>query len=110
MPSASSLANAHADLYKVGQAIGIGTSRGNNQICYNRTITAIEDYGVDNKAISFDGAAVTVTTGNMLYNSGWKSGACDDVVASSGILTANDGKYPCMYRRIESPFSNVAVC
>ena len=99
------VANAHADLYRVGQAISIGTSLGGNQICpFNRTITAIEVYDVNNKAISFDGAAVTVTTGNMVYNSGWKSGACDDVVASSGILTANDGKYPCMYRRIENPF------
>jgi hypothetical protein len=101
------VANDHAALYRVGQAISIGTSQGGNQVCFDRTITAIEDYGVDNKAISFDGDAVTITTGNMLYNSGWKSGACDDVVASSGILTANDGKYPCMYRGIENPFGNM---
>jgi hypothetical protein len=98
------VANAHAALYRVGQAISIGTSRGGNEICFDRTITAIEDYGVDNKAISFDGDAVTITTGNMLYNSGWKSGACDNIAASSGVLTANDGKYPCMYRGIENPF------
>lgn len=101
------VANAHANLYEVGQAISIGTSQGGNQICFDRTITAIEDCGADNKAISFDGDAVTITTGNILYNSGWKSGACDDVVASSGILTANDGKYPCMYRGIENPFGNL---
>lgn len=101
------VANATAALYRVGQAIGIGTSRGGNQICFDRTITAIEDYDASNKAISFDGTAVTVTTGNMLYNSGWKSGACDDVAASSGVLTANDGKYPCMYRGIENPFGNM---
>lgn len=101
------VANAHADLYRVGQAISIGTSRGGNQICYDRTITGIEFYNENNKAISFDGDAVTVTTGNVLYNSGWKSGACDNVVASSGILTANDGKYPCMYRGIENPFGNL---
>lgn len=101
------VANAHADLYKVGQAIGIGTSRGGNEVCFDRTITAIEVHDGTNKAISFDGDAVTVTTGNILYNSGWKSGACDDVVASSGILTANDGKYPCMYRGIENPFGNM---
>jgi len=101
------VANDHAALYRVGQAISIGTSQGGNQICYNRTITAIEDYDVNNKAISFDGEAVTVTAGNMLYNSGWKSGACDDVVASSGVLTANGGTYPCMYRGIENPFGNM---
>lgn len=101
------VANDHAALYRVGQAISIGTSQGGNQICFNRTITAIEDYDVNNKAISFDGEAVTVTAGNMLYNSGWKSGACDDVVASSGVLTANDGTYPCMYRGIENPFGNM---
>lgn len=101
------VANAHAALYRVGQAISIGTSLGGNQICYNRTITAIDDYDVDNKAISFDGTAVNITAGNILYNSGWKSGACDNVVASSGVLTANDGKYPCMYRGIENPFGNM---
>lgn len=46
-------------------------------------------------------------TNDGATNSGWKSGACDNVVASSGILTSNDGKYPCMYRGIENPFGNI---
>lgn len=101
------VANATANLYRVGQAISIGTSLGGNQIAYNRAITSIDVYDASNKAISFDGALVNIATGNILYNSGWKSGACDDVVASSGILTANNGLYPCKYRGIENPFGNM---
>ena len=101
------IANAYAALFKVGQAISIGTSIGGNQICYNRTITAVDAYDAGNKAISFDGAAVNIALGNIVYNSGRKSGACDAVVASSGALTANDGYYPCKYRGIENPFGNM---
>ena len=101
------IANAHADLYRVGQAISIGTSQGGNQIFYGRTITSIDVYDVSNKAISFDGAPVNITTGNYLYNTGWKTGFSNNILASSGSLIANDGKYPCVYRGIESPFGDI---
>lgn len=101
------VANAHADLYRVGQAISVGTTQGGNQIFYGRTITAIDDYDVDNKAIWFDGDPVNITTGNFLYNTGWKSGFSSNIVASSGCIVANDGKYPCSYRGIENPFGSV---
>jgi hypothetical protein len=101
------VANAHADLYRVGQAISVGTSQGGNQVFYGRTITAIEEYDADNKAIYFDGDPVDITTGNMLYNSGWKTGFSNQLLASSGSIVANDGKYPCVYRGIESPFGDV---
>jgi hypothetical protein len=101
------IANAYAALFKVGQAISIGTSLGGNQICYNRTITSIDVYDASNKAITFDGATENIALGNIVYNSGRKSGACDAVVATSGVLTANNGLYPCKYRGIENPFGNM---
>lgn len=101
------IANAHADLYRVGQAISIGTSRGGNQIFYGRTITSIDVYDANNKAITFDGEPVTITTGNMLYNTGYKTGFSSQLLASSGSIITNDGKYPCVYRGIESPFGDI---
>lgn len=96
------LANANADLYRVGQSISVGTSQGGNQIFYGRTITSIDIYDASNKAITFDGAPVNIAIGNMLYNTGWKNGFSSGIAATSGSLTANDGKYPNTYRRIES--------
>lgn len=101
------IANAHADLYRVGQAISIGTSRGGNQIFYGRTITSIDVYDANNKAITFDGEPVTITTGNMLYNTGYKTGFSSQLLASSGSIITNDGKHPCVYRGIESPFGDI---
>ena len=62
------VANATANYYEVNQTIGIGTSLNGNQVVSNRLITSIDVYDESNKAISFDGAAATVTTGNILYN------------------------------------------
>ena len=101
------IANAHADLYRVGQAISIGTSQGGNQIFYGRTITSIDVYDESNKAITFDGDAVDITTGNYLYNTGYKTGFSSQLLASSGSIITNDGKYPCVYRGIESPFGDI---
>lgn len=102
------VANAHADLYRVGQAISVGTSQGGNQIFYGRAITAITVYDASNKAISFDGAPVNIAAGNMLYNTGWKNGFSANISASSGSIISNsDGKYPCVYRGIESPWGDI---
>ena len=102
------VANAIADYYRVGQPIGIGTSRGGNQIFYGRDITVIDVYDASNKAISFDGAAVNIATGNYLYNVGWKSGFSSGISATSGSLVSNsDGKYPFVYRGVENLWGNV---
>lgn len=101
------LANANADLYRAGQPISIGTSQGGDQICTDRTITSIDVYDASNKAISFDGAPVDIAVGNMLYNSAWKNGFSSGIAASSGSLIANDGKSPCVYRGIESPWGDL---
>ena len=100
------IANAFADLYRVGQTISIGTSQGGNQIFYGRTITAINVYDASNKAISFDGSPVNIAVGNMVYNTGSISGATDGVAASSGSMVSNlDGKRSCKWRGIEDPFA-----
>ena len=102
------VANATAALYAVGQTISIGTSQGGNQIFYGRTITSIDDYDASNKAISFDGAVADIAIGNILYNTGWKNGFSSSILASSGSLVSNStGKYPCMYRGIESPWGDL---
>ena len=101
------LPNATADLYKVGQTVSLGTSQGGHQVFYGRQITAIAVYDGTNKAITVDGAPFNAAVGNMLYNTGAKSGFSADVNASSGTPVANDGKYPCVYRGIESPWGDM---
>lgn len=100
--------NAVAGNYRVGQAISVGTSQGGNQVFYGRTITAIAPYDAANTAITFDGDPVNIAVGNMLYNTGWRNGFSANVAAASGSIVSNsDGKYPCVYRGIESPWGDV---
>jgi hypothetical protein len=100
--------NAVAANFVVGQAISCGTSLGGNQKFYGRTITSISVVDASNKALNFDGAAVDIATGNIVYSTGWKSGFSSGITAKSGSLTSNStGKYPCMYRGIENPFGSV---
>ena len=100
--------NATADLYRIGQAISIGTSQGGNQVFYGRTITSIDVYDASNKAIVFDGIPVDIAVDNVVYNTGWKNGFSRDIASSSGSIVNNvDGKYPCSYRGIESPFGDI---
>ena len=102
------LTNANASGYVVGQTIGIGTTLGGQQIASNRQITAINTYDASNKSIVFDGSAVNIAIGNILYNTGQKNGDTDSVVAKSGSRISNsDGKRPCKYRGIESPWGDV---
>lgn len=101
------VANATADLYKVGQTVSLGTSQGGHQIFYGRKIVSIAVYDGSNKAITVDGAPFNAAVGNMLYNTGAKSGFSADVNAASGTPIANDGKYPCVYRGIESPWGDM---
>jgi len=102
------LTNANAAGYVVGQTISLGTSQGGNQVFYGRTITAINTYDASNKEIVFDGLPVNIAIGNVLYNTGQKSGATDGVAARSGSPVSNsDGKRPCKYRGIESPWGDL---
>jgi len=104
------VANATGAAYAVGQAISVGTSLGGTQLFYGRTITNIQaDTPVaDSTTITFDGAAVELATGNILYNTGWLNGFSSGIAAASGSLVSNSsGKYPMVYRGIENVYGNV---
>ena len=102
------VSNTTAARYRERQTISIGTSRYGSQVFYGRTITSIEDYDTDNKAIYFDGEPASVAEGNFLMNSGAVSGFSSQIAASSGSIGDNtSGKYPCMYRGIESPYGDM---
>ena len=96
------LTTAYADAFSVGQTISIGTSRGGNQIFYARNIISIDTYDASNKAIVFEGTAVDISIGNIVYNTGQITGSADNITASSGSPRANDGKNIFSYRGIES--------
>jgi len=102
------VANATGAAYAVGQAISVGTSLGVNQRFYGRTITNIQANTpvAGSTTITFDGAAVALTTGDILYNTGYKNG--DAIAASSGSVASNStGKHYCKYRGVVSPYGNV---
>ena len=102
------VANATADKYAVGEPITIGTAQGSGNIAADREITAIEDYDGDNKAIVFDGTAADIAVGNVLQNSGWKSGFSSTIAASSGSHNnLTNGKNPFVYRGIENPWGSI---
>jgi hypothetical protein len=101
------LSNANAVGYVVGQTISVHTATWNTSIFYGRQITAINTYDASNKSIVFDGAPVNIAIGNILTNTGQKNGSTDAVVAKSGSPVSNsDGKRPCKYRGIESPWGD----
>jgi hypothetical protein len=102
------LTNAQAGAYRVGQMIDIGTSQGGRQVAQDRQIVSITvDTPVAGQSqIVFDGAAITTTLTQMVYNVSQKTGQCDAVVASSGSKTANDGKNSCIWRGMENPYGN----
>ena len=102
------VSNATAAQYRERQTISVGTSRYGTEVFYGRTITAIEDYDSENKAIYFDGEPVNIEEGNFLMNSGAVSGFSSQIAASSGSIGDNtSGKYPCVYRGIESPYGDL---
>lgn len=102
------VATATAGLYEVGQTISIGTSRGDNKIFYGRTITGKTVIDASNTAIEFDGTAVNITIGNVLYNTGAKSGFSANIAASVGSPASNSsGKFPFVWHGIENLFGSI---
>lgn len=100
--------NAVAALFEVGQSIGLGTSLGGNQIFAYRTITSKAVVDASNTALNFDGAAVNVTTGNIVYSVGWRSGFSSAIAASSGSVGSNStARFPMMYRGVENLWGSV---
>lgn len=104
------VSNTTGTHYRVGQAISCGTALGGVQRFYGRTITAIDvdTPGAGSTTITFDGAPVVLAVDDVLFNSCWKNGYSSAIAASSGSIGSNsDGKYPCMYRGIESPYGDI---
>lgn len=64
-------------------------------------------YSTSLKKIIFEeDASVTTTTSTKIYGCPFKTGYSDEIVASSGVYKANDGKFPIKYRGIENPWGN----
>jgi len=104
------VSNAVGANYKVGQAISVGTTLGGNQRFYGRTITAIDadTPSAGSTTITFDGDAVELFTGDILYSTAMKTGFSSKVAASSGSISSNsDGKHSFSYRGIESLYGDI---
>lgn len=101
------LANAFADLFVVGQQCSIGTALGSTNVASSRAITAIDVYDAGNKAITFDGAAVNIAAGNIIWSSQQKTGNSDTVGNGTGRAAGVDGKCSIRYRGIEDLYGNV---
>lgn len=100
------VSNATASNYVVGQTIVIGTTQNGTQVAGERSITAIDVYDTNNKAIVFDGTPVNIAVGNFVSSRVWKNGATNVVVASSGSPVSNtSGKYPCIWRGKVDPWA-----
>ena len=99
-----------ANNFIVGQQVSIGASSNNNwTVAKYRTITSKEAYDdgtVTGTAIYFDGAAVNIAVGNVIWSHGQVAGHCDSLGMKSGCLS-NDGKHAIIYRGIENIFGNV---
>lgn len=106
------VSNTTGGYYRIGQTISIhlaGATISNLPNTYGRTITNIEvnEPEVGQTTITFDGDPINVAVDDYIINTGWKNGFSSGIAASSGYIVANDGKYPCMYRGIESPFGDI---
>ncbi len=102
------VANATADAFVLEQTIGIGTSRGGNQIASDRIIASIDtDTPVAGQStITFDGDAVQALTGHYVYTLAWKTGKLD-IAKSSSALYKRQQKHPISWRGIENPYGNI---
>lgn len=102
------VSNSTANEFVVGQSISIGTVRGSTSVVHGRSVTAINDVDANTKEIVFNGDPIDVTEGNVIWSSGWRNGFSADIAATSGSVGSNtSGKYPCMYRGIESPWGDL---
>lgn len=106
------VSNATGANYRVGQTISIhlaGATISTLPNTYGRTITVIEADVPEagQTTITFDGDPIDVAVNDFMLNTGWKNGFSGQIAASSGCIMANDGKYPCAYRGIESPFGDM---
>lgn len=110
------ISNANANYFDVGMSVSIGDNGGsapdrNKWDCHNKaesaTITAIESYDENNKAIYVDvDTAFNTTTTTYISTFHWRSGFSDKVIGRDGCpcVTSNgltNGKYPVVFQGIE---------
>ena len=106
------IANAGATNMRVGMTMQVGTAYTNNNVAANRVIQSIEDYGVDNKTITLDGAAFNSTSGTTTIVSWGQPVPADQIDAlygESGYITQFDSaarSHVC-YRGIWDLWGNV---
>lgn len=88
------ISSAYKNAYKLGQRIEIGTSLGtNNKAITPRTITAIStDDETGQTTITFDGDAISVAVGDIVWNVAPLNGSCDTLNGKSGWV-AGDNNY-----------------
>lgn len=103
------VSNTTASGYEVGQYIGIGSAHGDNSVSGTaREILAIEPYDDQNTAIVFDGDPIDTEVDHVIANRAYRTGWSSRIAASSGgIVSLSSGRYPCMYRGIESPYGDI---
>ncbi len=99
--------NARAGNFVVGQSVALGAAY-NTASAESREILAIEPYDEDLSQIIFDGDPIDVSTDQEFSNRAWRTGWSSRIAASSGSFgSLSAGKYPCMYRGIESPYADL---
>ena len=91
--------------YVVGTYINVGTAQGSANVASMRKILSKETV-TDGTAINFDGDAVNIAVGNVLWGGQQPLGQCDSLGMKSGCLN-NDGKHAMIYRGIENFFGNI---
>ena len=98
------VAKDKATAYVVGQTITNSSGWDNNR----RTITRIEDQEDTNARIYFEGQEpLSVKAGVKISSFPYKTGATDNVKASSGSAVSNtDGKHQCKWRGKEAPWAD----
>lgn len=106
------IANTNAAYFEIGMPVSIGTSTNRNVwVCHNKaesaTITAIEAYDDNNKAIYVDvDTAFDTTTSTYISTFHWRSGFSNKVLGRDGSpcptsAGLTNGKYPAVIQGVE---------
>jgi hypothetical protein len=78
------IANAGATNMRVGMVMQVGTTYTNNSVAANRAIVSIEDYDLDNKEVTLDGAAFDSVAGTTTIVSWGQPVPADQMDALNG--------------------------
>jgi|GEM_PF-6642778 len=78
------IANAGATNMRVGMVMQVGTTHTSNSVAANRAIVSIEDYDLDNKEVTLDGAAFDSVAGTTTIVSWGQPVPADQMDALNG--------------------------